>query len=145
MITAKEYLMRAYLLNGRIDTKVRQLDELNEMATHITATISDMPKVPSGETSRLENTVVKIIDLQAKINRKIDELVDLKAEIMSVIDEVPDITEREVLERRYINMEAWTDMATDLHFGLRRIYQIHGNALLSVEKVLKKLYPERVQ
>ena len=136
---AKEYLNQAYLLNERINTKVGQLDELNGLATHITSTISDMPKDPNHESSRLENTVIKIIDLQEQINETIDELVDLKAEIMKVIDAVPDISEKEVLERRYINMQNWGDIADALHLGLRRLYQIHGNALLTVEGILREM------
>lgn len=136
-MSAKDYLMRAYLLNVRIDTKVRQLDDLNDMATHITATIDDMPKAPVGETSKLENTVVKILELQRQINKKIDELVDLKAEIMDVIEQVPDAVERVVLESRYINMESWPEMSERLHICERRLYQIHGNALCVVDGIIK--------
>lgn len=137
-MTAKEYLGRAYLLNARIETKVRQLDALNDMATHITSTIDDMPKAPLGETSKLEDTVVKIVELQRLINKKIDELVDLKAEIMEVIDMVPDEAERVVLESRYVNLDTWNEMSDRLHICKRRLYQIHGNALCVVDGILEK-------
>ena len=137
-MTVKEYLNKAYILNERINTKIRQLDELNDMATHITATIDDMPKAPCGDKSKFENTVIKIIEMQEKINAQIDELVDIKAELMAVIARVPDITEREVLEKRYINMDTWSEMSDSMYIGLRRLYQIHGNALCTIEGILKK-------
>ena len=75
-MTAKEYLSQARFLDNRINSKIQQVSSLNELATKCTATISDMPKSQSISNSRLEDTVVKIVDLQEEINRDIDRLVD---------------------------------------------------------------------
>lgn len=87
-MTAKEYLSQAYHLDKRIDSKIEQLKALNLLATKCTSTLSDMPKSQSISNSRLEDTVVKIIDLQEEINRDIDRPVDLKRDIVRAIKRV---------------------------------------------------------
>ena len=80
-MTAKEYLSQAYRLDQRIDSKIEQVASLNDLATKCTSTMTGMPRNPSGSTSTMADTVCKIIDLQAEINRDIDALVELKREI----------------------------------------------------------------
>ena len=77
-MNAKEYLKQAFYLDKRINSKLEQVESLNALATKATSTLSDMPKSPNRGSSKLEDTIVKIIDLQEEINRDIDKLVDLK-------------------------------------------------------------------
>lgn len=77
-MTAKEYLSQAYILDKRIDSKIEQLKSLSLLAIKCTSTLSDMPKNQCISNSRLEDTAVKIVDLQEEINRDINSLVDLK-------------------------------------------------------------------
>lgn len=77
-MNAKEYLKQAFYLDKRINSKLEQVESLNALATKATSTLSDMPKSPNRGPSKLEDTIVKIIDLQGEINRDIDKLLDLK-------------------------------------------------------------------
>ena len=45
----------------------------------------------SGPKNTLEETVAKIVDLEADINRCIDELVDMKQEAFTMINRIPDL------------------------------------------------------
>ena len=96
-MNTKEYLQQAFYLDKRINSKLEQVESLNALATKTNSTLSDMPKNPNGETSRLEDTVVKIIDLQEEINKDIDKLVDLKSEITEKISKVKDEGEKSIL------------------------------------------------
>lgn len=89
-MNAKEYLKQAFYLDKRINSKLEQVESLNALATKATSTLSDMPKSPNRGPSKLEDTIVKIIDLQEEINRDIDNLVDLKKEIANSIFELKD-------------------------------------------------------
>ena len=42
-IAAKNYLMRAYRIDKRINSKLDQIASLNDLATRATSDISDMP------------------------------------------------------------------------------------------------------
>ena len=131
-MTAKEYLSQAYHLDKRIDSKIEQLKALNLLATKCTSTLSDMPKSQSISNSRLEDTVVKIVDLQEEINRDIDRLVDLKREIMGVIKAVPNVEYQTILEKRYLCFISWEQIAVDMNYSIQHIHRMHSSALKEI-------------
>ena len=77
-MTAKEYLMQAKFLDMRINSKIQQVEALNDLATSASSVLTGTPHNPNKPTSKMADAVAKIVDLQAEINRDIDELVDLK-------------------------------------------------------------------
>jgi len=133
---AKEYLSQAYRLDKRIDSKIDQLGSLNELATKCTSNLSGMPKAPNHGGSTMEDTIVKIVDLQEKIAQDIDRLVDTKFELSQVIKAVDDIDCQLLLEGRYLCYKSWEQIAVELGFRLRHVYEVHSAALNKVEKIL---------
>lgn len=131
-MTAKEYLSQAYRLDKRIDSKIEQLKSLNLLATKCTTTLSDMPKSQSAGNSRLENTVVKIFDLQEEINRDIDSLVYLKRDIVRTIKSVQNAEYQIILELRYLCFKTWEEIAVQMNCSIDNVFKIRKNALKSV-------------
>lgn len=131
-MTAKEYLSQAYRLDKRIDSKIEQLKSLNLLATKCTSTLSDMPKSQSISNSRLEDTVVKIVDLQEEINRDIDSLVDLKRDIVRTIKSVQNPEYQIILELRYLCFKTWEKIALQMNCSIDNVFKIRKNALKSV-------------
>lgn len=131
-MTAKEYLSQAYRLDKRIDSKIEQLKSLNLLATKCTSTLSDMPKIQSISNSRLEDTVVKIVDLQEEINRDIDSLVDLKRDIVRTIKSVQNPEYQIILELRYLCFKTWEEIAVQMNCSIDNVFKIRKNALKSV-------------
>lgn len=131
-MTAKEYLSQAYRLDKRIDSKIEQLKSLNLLATKCTSTLSDMPKSQSISNSRLEDTVVKIVDLQEEINRDIDSLVDLKRDIVRTIKSVQNPEYQIILELRYLCFKTWEEIAVQMNCSVDNVFKIRKNALKSV-------------
>ena len=131
-MTAKEYLSQAYRLDKRIDSKIEQLKSLNLLATKCTSTLSDMPKSQSISNSRLEDTVVKIVDLQEEINRDIDSLVDLKRDIVRTIKSVQNPEYQIILELRYLCFKTWEEIAIQMNYSIDNVFKIRKNALKSV-------------
>lgn len=131
-MTAKEYLSQAYRLDKRIDSKIEQLKSLNLLATKCTSTLSDMPKSQSISNSRLEDTVVKIVDLQEEINRDIDSLVDLKRDIVRTIKSVQNPEYQIILELRYLCFKTWEEIAVQMNYSIDNVFKIRKNALKSV-------------
>lgn len=138
-MTAKEYLSQAYRLDQRIDSKIEQVASLNDLATKCTATISGMPHNPSRSTSPMADTIDKIVDLQAEINRDIDRLVDLKREIMTVVKAVDNPEYQTLLEKRYLCFLHWEQIAVDMNYGIDNIFKLHKKALACV------VVPENLQ
>lgn len=134
-MNVKEYLEQAKYLDMRINSKVEQLSTLNDLATKCTVTLSDMPRNPNKGTSNMEDTIVKIIDLQEEINRDIDQLVDLKREIMVVIKKISNVEYQTILENRYLSFMSWEQIAVEMKYSIQQIYRLRDRA----HKVVKKI------
>ena len=136
-MNAKEYLKQAFYLDKRINSKLEQVESLNALATKATSTLSDMPKSPSRGTSKLEDTIVKIVDLQEEINRDIDKLVDLKAEMVGTIKQIQNKELQVILEKRYLCYETWEKIAVDMNYDIRHIHRLHNLGLKETSNLIK--------
>lgn len=87
-MTAKEYLNQAYRIDERIDSKLKQIENLKSLATRVTSVFSDMPHSSTPDNQRLEKTIAEIVDLENEISTDIGRLIDLKREINSAINSV---------------------------------------------------------
>ena len=132
-MNAKEYLSQARNLDQRIITKTQMIDSLNDLATRCTTTYSDMPKSPNHGNSRLEECVMKIMDLEEQILHDMDKLVDLKKEITYVIRSISNPEYQDLLAKRYICCESWEKIAVDMNYELRYIHKLHSRALQEVK------------
>lgn len=128
-MTTKQYLNQARYLDERINTKIDQVKSLHELATKATSTLSDMPGSPTRNTHRMEDIIIKILMLENVINNDIDSLVDLRNEINDAINSVEDEECRLLLEKRYIGMEKWEDIALGMHMSIQSVYRLHSEAL----------------
>ena len=111
----KEYLMQAYRIDQRINSKLEQIAALHDLATKATVTYSDMPKSPNRSGSKIEDAIIKIRDLEDEINRDIDKLVDLKTDITHLIKNLDSHEHQIILEQRYLCFKPWVT-AFNIHF-----------------------------
>lgn len=91
-MNAKEYLSQAVWLDRMIDSKLEQLEMLKSLAMKVTSSFTK-EKISGGniEKSKMESTMVKVIDLEHEINADIDRLVNLKKDIQDTINKMDDI------------------------------------------------------
>ena len=132
-MTAKEYLSQARYLDARINTKIKQLEALNTLATSATSVLTGMPHSPNKATAKMADIVDKIVDLQAEINRDIDALVDLKGEMRSKLEMVPAEDYKAILEMRYLCFMSWEQIASNLGLSVPYTYKLHDRALKGFE------------
>lgn len=131
-MTAKDYLLQARFLDDRINSKTQQIVSLNELAAKCTTTFSDMPRNPNRGHSRVEDCVIKIIDLEDSLKKDIEKLVDLKKEIMGVIKAVPNVEYQTLLEKRYLCFITWEQIAVDMNYSMQHIHRMHSAALKEI-------------
>ena len=132
MSEARTYLEQAYRIDQRINSKIEQVASLHNLATKANSTLTDMPGSPNRNIHRMEDIIVKIVDLENDINQDIDMLVDLKTEIMQVIKKVDDLELQTLLEKRYLNFRTWEQIAVDMGYNVRHLYRMHDKALKEV-------------
>ena len=130
---AKKYLSQAFGLNQRIESKIEQIAVLNDLATKATVTYSDMPKSPNRDGSRMEDAIIKIIDLESEINKDMMKLVELKKDIIRRVKAVESAELQTILELRYLSYMRWEEIAIELGYGIDNVYHLHRKALDEIE------------
>ena len=136
-MTTKEFLNQAYRIDQRINSKLEQIKNLRELATKATSTISETGVCDSGNKQRMESNVVKIVDLERKINEDIDMLIEVKKGIMAMIKKVENPEYQTLLELRYLCFKRWEQIAVEMGYGIDNIYKMHQKSL----KYMKSLKP----
>ena len=136
---AKKYLSQAFGLNQRIESKLGQIEDLHDLATKATVTYSDMPKSPNRDGSRMEDAIIKIIDLENEINQDMMRLVELKKDIIRRIKAVESAELQTILELRYLSYMRWEEIAIELGYGIDNVFRLHRNALDEI------MIPETIQ
>lgn len=131
-MNAKEYLLQARYLDEQITSKTQQIASLNDLATRCTTTFSDMPRNPNRGQSRLEDCIIKILDLEDELKSDISELVNLKKEIMEVIKAVPNVEYQTLLEKRYLCFITWEQIAVDMNYSMQHVHRMHSAALKDI-------------
>ena len=137
-MTAKDYLLQAYLLEERIDSKLMQVERLRGLATKSTAIIRMDSGGGSGNGDFMENTIIKIVDMEREITAEMERLMDLKQEIAGVIGQVEDPDLQVLLEMRYLCYRDWPEIMYSLHRSSSTIFYMHRKAMEKVEKIIKQ-------
>ena len=128
-MSTKDYLSQAYRIDQRINSKLAQVMCLRDLLSKATGTLSGAPKAATPNPHSMEDTIAKMVDLENEINEDIDALVDLKAEIMQRIKRVENTEYQTILELRYLCFKRWEEIAVDMGYSLRRVYELHDCAL----------------
>ena len=128
-MSTKDYLSQAYRIDQRINSKMAQVMSLRDLLGKATGTLSGAPKAVTPNPHSMEDTIAKMVDLENEINDDIDALVDLKTEIMRRIKRVENTEYQTILELRYLCFKRWEEIAVDMGYSLRRLYELHDCAL----------------
>lgn len=139
-MTAKEYLGQAYRIDQRINSKLEQLSSLRNLATKATSTLSDAPPSGTRNVHRMEDVIVKIVDMENEINADIDKLVDLKQEIMRIINAVENPEFHTLLELRYLCFKTWEEISVEMGYTMRHLYRMRDEAFKKIVVPTKRCH-----
>lgn len=138
-MTAKEYLSQAYRLDYKIKSLTMELNELQEMKATIGSAGFDVNYNPNCPVqASFVKTIEKIKDMEDTIQNEIKKCLEIREEVRTIINKVENEDEQIILRERYIHFRSWDEIANIMNYGVRWIQNIHGRALLTVEKILKR-------
>lgn len=137
--SVKDYLSQAYRIDIRITSKLEQLMSLRSLATRANATLDDAPHSSTRNLQSMEDTIIKMIDLERNINADIDALVELKYDIMLLIRSMENSEWHTLLEMRYLCFKPWEQIAATMGCDPRSVFRLHQKALEYIAE--KKLIP----
>ena len=135
MITAKEYLSRAYRIDQRINSKLEQVQALRNLAEKASGILTGTPVGKNGNPHRMEDTIAKMMDLEEVIGIDLKQLVDTKHEIITMIKCVEPAQLQILLELRYLTFMTWEQIAEAMEIQPRQVFRLHGKALGEVENI----------
>jgi len=136
MMTSKEYLSQAILLDLQVHCKLEQIESLRVLAEKAESVISDTLTYQQARNLHpMEDVVVKMVDLESEIKDEMNRLIDLKKEIGTIINSVNAPELRTLLEMRYLCDKTWEAIAVRMHYNLRYIYLLHGRALTEINSI----------
>ena len=129
-MTNKEYLNQAYRLNERINSDLKELDELRALAANIgSPSIGERVSGSHSTEAPFARAVIRIDELERKLNEEIDRFIGLKSEISDAIRSVPNPDEEILLRYRYINCYGWNKIFALMSVSTRTVHRIHASAL----------------
>lgn len=99
----------------------------------------------SRENNRLEDTMVKIVDLEEQFNSRINELMAMRHEAFLMIGNIPDFDQQNILIARYIQLKDWDDIAIELDFSTKWVLKLHGKGLLAFSRANQDFLMERLK
>lgn len=137
MMTAKEFMKQ----HERVVEKIRQIEIQIydiEQTLGVKGVNYDSQPHGSGISQVTESTATKLIELREVQRDLVDKLWTKRIEIERVIFMIENATFAELLQRKYIRLQKWEDIATDMKFDSRYIYKLHGKALVEVDKIIRK-------
>mgnify|MGYP000999176103 FL=1 len=138
MMTAKEYMKQ----HERVVEKIRQIEIQIfdiEQTLGVKGINYDSQPHGSGISQVTESTATKLIELREVQRDLVDKLWTKRIEIERVIFMIKDATYAELLQRRYIRLQKWESIASDMKFDSRYIYKLHGKALIEADKIIRKI------
>lgn len=129
-MTTKEYLRQAYRLNELIKSHADELAALRQLSNGLVSSTQERVSGgdPTGDTQTV-NTLSKIIELEEKIQKEMNNLIDLQQDIHNSIANVKDQDEQLLLRYRYIEFLHWEEIAERMNFSTMQVNRIHGKAL----------------
>ena len=133
-MTAKEYLRQYEYAVKRI-RRLEEEYESEQMLIDAVRSLSDNDGMPhgSGISKPTENKAVRLADKKLRIIQARLDAIEVKQELFDFVDSIEG-DEGEVLFRRYISLEFWKDIASEMKYSERAIYKIHQRALRIVDE-----------
>jgi hypothetical protein len=148
-MTAKDYLLRAWQIDARIDEKIAEIEHLEEKRERIMAKLtagraSNLSGMPRGGRYDWTESVESVIETDELIRDAVNalraeimELCRVKREVADAIDDVyvrtRDIRYKRELDLHYRNFLSWPEIAEKMGYDIRHVTRLHGEALLCVK------------
>lgn len=128
-MTAKEYLRQAYIIDRKIKLDTEKLAAARSVLYGKTVRFDRDGAKPVPQGNGTENAVLRVLELEERLDGEIDELTEKRREIERAVNAVPDEVQREVLTRRYLLYRKWEVIAEEMNYSVQHIFRLHNMAL----------------
>ena len=110
----------------------RDLDALRDVGIR-SPRLDGMPR-STGAAGGLEGQVALIDAAERRLNRERDRALSLLDQIEDMIEGLEDYRQKTLIRLRYIDGRSWEQIAIEMHWSERTVYNIHGKALEALRR-----------
>ena len=136
---AKAFLRRYRAICGRVDALQMAIDEAMQRAMNTSITLKEIKVLSSpAEHDPMARDVCSAVDACEILYSEKERAQDALRMILSAIDSLKDERQKELLTRRYVTGEGFTEICESMHYEKTQVFVIHGRALVEVNKWLEK-------
>lgn len=139
-LTAKQYLDQLRVIDTKINQKMEELADLMTAATSTGAIDYSKERVQTSPQNAQENRICKYVDLDAEINREIDEFVDIKHRVTKEIQELNVDYYIKILFKVYVQYKTVKDAANEIGLSYQYVRDLHKKALKAFEELHTDLH-----
>ena len=134
---AQVFLGQVEKLEAIIQNKQIEKQQWRDIALGITANMDGERVQSSGAKQKMADAVNKCVDMEAEIDRLIDDLIDTKKKVIEAIEKLDSPVEYDVLHRRYIQYQSLQEVADHYGYDYGWATTTHGRALKSLQVILE--------
>ena len=135
-MTVKEYLGQAYRLSLKIDSNMKKMAYLRDVATRGTSRWMATQQSGTEDRSFMENSVIKLVDLERLVMADEARLARARQRAAALIRCLPEGGCRKLLTLRYVDCREWLEIALNLGLCWERMHRLHSKALATVKACL---------
>ena len=142
----KDYLKQGHLLDQRINFNLRRLQEMRAGIDGMSSPQIQADKVqtsPDGDPAFVK-ALMRMSELNERIDQEIDLLVDLRNQIDATVRTVDNDDYQMLLLYRYIENRTWEDIGAELGVGKTTAKRWHQEALQMVRMPENPIIIKRV-
>lgn len=133
-VITREELLRIPKLRKHIKRKMQRIELYETRATG--GAIEYKERVQSSVNDSASDCLSMAVDLQAEVERDIDELHELVNKAALFADTLSDPLERDIVYAIYVGGLLWKEAAYRMNYSYQRLYQKHQDILKRLEVVL---------
>jgi DNA-directed RNA polymerase specialized sigma24 family protein len=135
---AKSYLRQVEKLDVRIQNKLIERQQWQDIALGITASVGGERVQVTANQQKMANAIEKCVDMESEIDALVDSLIETKKDVIATIEKLDSPTEYDILHKRYIQFIPLQEIAEIYGRDYTTITTTHGRALKNVQALIDK-------
>lgn len=144
-MTAKQYLSQLEKLEIQIDQLMKEKSFLDAQLTSTTIRLKDINVLSHVQPDPMADRVIRLIEIEEKLDRKTDRLIDLRMTIVSQIQSLPNALHIQILYKRFVEYKRCNDVFAEIckehpehTYSDRQLYRAYDAALVEFRKKFLK-------
>ena len=137
-VKAQDYLRQLKKLDKLIENKLAERDQWFAITTAVTQRLSTDRVQTTSNPHKMEDAVLKLMEVEKELDTAIDNFLDKKREIIAIITRLSETNETyyDVLHKIYVQY-CTLDEVADMYKNSRNwADQTHGRALKMIQRII---------